>query len=70
MRFDEPKEPKSYFWQRAEMREDGFILSVVPDYLAYLNQKSVAGNPRLVSDLHVGEEHYILNPNSRLELSD
>ncbi len=70
MRFDEPKEPMSYFWQRTEITENGRILSAVPDYLAYLNQKSVAGNPRLVSDLHTGEEHYILSTSYRTGSSE
>lgn len=66
LRFDEPKEPMSYFWQRAEMREDGTVTAAVPDYLSYLNQKSVAANPRLVNDIHIGDEHYMISPDYRL----
>jgi hypothetical protein len=70
MRFDEPKVPMSYFWQRAEMRDDGYIISVVPDYLNYLTQKSIAQNPRLVQEVHMGQEFYMLNPASRGTMND
>lgn len=60
MRFDEPKEPMSYFWQTAEMTEDGRVISAVSNYLNYLHYKCVADNPRLVNDAHKGIEHYIL----------
>lgn len=70
MRFDEPKDPMSYFWQRAEMDDQGRVTSAVPDYLAYLYQKSIAANPRLIEDLHRGQEHYIINPAHRLVKAD
>ena len=65
-RFDEPKEPVSYFWQRAEMTNDGRIISVVPDYLTYLQTANVADNPRLRNDLHRGRDHFVLNPVQRM----
>ena len=70
MRFDEPKDPMSYFWQRSEMTDEGRVISVVPDYLAYLTTKSIADNPRLIDDTHRGKEHYVLNPNYRTAASD
>lgn len=70
MRFDEPKEPLSYFWQRAEMTDEGRVISVVKDYLQYLNDRSVLDNPRLFSELNSGKEHYIINPNHRINLHD
>ncbi|WP_010585043.1 hypothetical protein [Schlesneria paludicola] len=66
MRFDEPKDRMSYFWQRAEMDDEGRILSAVPDYLAYLHNNSIASNPQLVAEMHVGKEHYIYNPAHRV----
>ena len=69
-RFDEPKEPMSYFWQRSEMTEDGRVISVVPDYLSYLRTATVANNPRLREDVHRGRDHYILSPSHRMGASD
>jgi hypothetical protein len=66
MRFDEPKEPISYFWQRAEMTDTGQVLSVVPDYLSYLRTATVADNPRLREDTQRGREHFIVNPLHRM----
>lgn len=60
----------SYFWQRSEMTDEGRVISVVPDYLAYLTTKSIADNPRLIDDTHRGKEHYVLNPNYRTAASD
>ena len=70
MRFDEPKEPMSYYWQRAAMLEDGTVTEAYPDYGNYLNQKAIAANPRLIQDLHIGKEHYVLNPSYRMGLTD
>ena len=61
IRFDEPKEPMSYFWQTAEMTEDGQVTSAVPNYLNYLHYKCVANNPRLLNDVQMGKEHWIVN---------
>ena len=66
LRYDEPKDPMSYFWQRAEMTEEGVVTSAVNDYLAYLHQKSIADNPRLLRDMHTGSEHYVINPSHRI----
>jgi hypothetical protein len=62
LRFDEPKDPMSYFWQRAEMTDEGRVTSFVPEYCTYLHQRSVADNPRLINDTHIGRDHYIVNP--------
>ena len=69
-RFDEPKEPMSYYWQRAEMTAEGRVISAVPDYLSYLQTANVADNPRLINDLHRGRDHFVLNPSQRLASSD
>lgn len=66
LRFDEPKDKLSYFWQRAEMDENGRVISVVSDYLAYLHQKAIAANPRLIQEMHQGKEHYVIDPALRL----
>ncbi|HEY0983832.1 hypothetical protein [Schlesneria sp.] len=65
-RYDEPREPFSYFWQRSEMNEFGDVISNVPDYLSYLRTSTVADNPRLIRDLHQGRDHYVLTPHQRL----
>ena len=65
MRYDEPKDPKSYYWQLAEMTDEGRVTSAVDEYLVYLQRKSVSDNPRLYTDLHRGREHYVLNPYQR-----
>lgn len=62
MRYDEPKEPMSYYWQRSEMTDDGHVISAVPDYTSYLNSKSIANNPRLVNDTQIGRPSYIVSP--------
>jgi len=65
-RYDEPKDPISYFWQRSEMNEFGDVLSNVPDYLSYLRTSTVADNPRLIRDLHQGRDHFVLSPHQRM----
>ena len=70
MRFDEPKEPMSYFWQLSEMTEDGRVISVVPNYLTYLHTKSVSDNPRLVADTYKGKPQYIVDPRYRTGISE
>ena len=52
------------------MDDQGVVLSAVPDYLAYLHQKSIADNPRLVADTHVGKDHWIINPAYRTGSQD
>ena len=69
-RFDEPKDPLSYFWQRAEMTADGRVISAVPDYLSYLQTAKVADNPRLIQDLQQGRDHFVLNPSQRMASID
>ena len=65
-RYDEPKDPLSYYWQRAEMTAEGNVISAVPEYLTYLQTSSVADNPRLVNDLHRGRDHFVLSPVQRM----
>ena len=69
-RFDEPKDPLSYFWQRAEMTADGRVISAVPDYLSYLQTAKVADNPRLIQDLQQGRDQFVLNPSQRMASID
>ena len=69
-RFDEPKDKISYFWQRSEMTEDGRVTAALPDYLSYLQTKTVADNPRLINDLHRGRDHYVLSPQQRFSSED
>ena len=69
-RYDEPKDPMSYFWQRFEMTGEGRVISFVPDYLTYLNTKCVANNPRLRDDIQRQQQHYILTPNQRVGMTE
>ena len=70
MRYDEPKDKMSYFWQRAEMTDEGRVISFVPEYCAYLNSKSIADNPRLINDTQIGKDHFIMNPIHRVNFQD
>jgi hypothetical protein len=65
LRYDQPKDRMSYYWQRAEMTDDGHVISAVGEYLDYLQKKSVADNPRLRDDLHRGQDHFALSPSLR-----
>ena len=69
MRFDEPKDPKSYFWVRTTMDGDGKILSHRPNYLAYLYTKTIANNPRLQADTQRGKPFFAINPTLRTAAS-
>lgn len=66
MRFDEPKDKLSYFWQVAEMTEEGRVMSAVPNYITYLHSKSIADNPRLVADTHKNRPQYVIDPKHRM----
>ena len=69
MRFDEPKDPKSYFWVRTTMDGDGTILSHRPNYLSYLYTKTVANNPRLQADTQRGKPFFAVSPIHRTAAS-
>lgn len=66
MRFDEPKDKLSYFWQVAEMTEEGRVMSAVPNYMTYLHSKSIADNPRLVMDTKSNRPQYVIEPRYRM----
>lgn len=61
-RFDEPKDPHSYFWLRNVIEADGTIITHRPDYLAYLYTKTIASNPRLQADTQRGKPFFAVNP--------
>ena len=50
LRFDEPKDPHSYFWLKAIMSGDGTLLQNNFDLVSHLTQLAVADNPRLKAD--------------------
>jgi hypothetical protein len=55
LKYDEPKEPYSYFWLRMALTESGQILYARPDFPNYMYGVCVADNPRLVADTRKGQ---------------
>jgi len=70
LRFDEPKDPKSYFWLKTVLDAEGNVLSHRPTYLSYLYTKTVANNPRLQADTVRGKPFFAVNPGYRSTSSD
>ena len=62
MRFDEPKDPKSYFWLKTVLSPDGTVLDHRPNYLAHLYTKTIANNPRLQADTLRGKPFFAVSP--------
>ena len=62
MRFDEPKDQKSYFWLRTVLGPDGTVYSHRPNYLSYLYTKTIANNPRLQADTQRGKPFFAISP--------
>lgn len=65
LRFDEPKDPKSYFWLRNELTPDGKVITNRPTYLSYLFTQTVANNPRLQADTVRGKPFFAIEPSQR-----
>ncbi|MBI1345369.1 hypothetical protein GC163_03690 [bacterium] len=62
MRFDEPKDPKSYFWLRATFTPEGDLMYAGPDFVGYHASLAVCENPRLMSDAKRGRPFFSVNP--------
>lgn len=62
LRFDEPKDPRSYYWLRAVFEPDGEPTYVAPDYIQYATTLTVVNNPRLLSDARRGRPFFAVNP--------
>ncbi len=65
LRFDEPKDPKSYFWLKTVLDPEGNVLSHRPTYLSVLFTKTIANNPRLQADTMRGKPFFAVNPGYR-----
>lgn len=65
LRFDEPKEPFSYFWLYASYTPDGEILMQNTGFLNNAMAMSITDNPRLMSDARRGRPFFAFNPNLR-----
>lgn len=65
MRFDEPKEPHSYFWLKTTYDSNGMMLANNPDFISYLQSMAVANNPRLKNDSLRGRPFYAIDPSTR-----
>lgn len=62
LRYDEPKDPQSYFWLRQVHDADGKLLAFHGDWLSHENAKAIGNNPRLLADARRGKPFYAINP--------
>ena len=68
-RFDEPKVPQSYFWQKCIYDADGMVIKCNPDFLNHLHSVSVSNNPRLKADSVRGRPFFAVDPAERSNAS-
>ena len=61
-RFDEPKDPHSYFWLKTTYSDDGMVLRANRDYISNLQTLAVIDNPRLKADAQRGKPFYAVDP--------
>ncbi len=64
-RFDEEKDPHSYFWLKATFDSDGMVMQGNGDYITYLTNLAVTDNPRLKADSLRGKPFYAVDPSQR-----
>jgi hypothetical protein len=64
-RFDEEKDPHSYFWLKATFDSEGMVLQGNGDYITYLTNLAVTDNPRLKADSLRGKPFYAVDPSQR-----
>jgi hypothetical protein len=64
-RFDEPKDPHSYFWVRTVFSGEGELIQANHDYISHLQSLAIADNPRLKSDSMRGKPFYAVDPSLR-----
>lgn len=65
VRFDEPKEPHSYFWLKRIYDGEGRVIESKHDYITELTLQSVLDNPRLKEDSRRGKPFYAVDPSLR-----
>lgn len=65
LRFDEPRDPYSYFWLFSSYTENGETLAHHGDFLNHATSKSITDNPRLMSDARRGRPFFAFNPTLR-----
>ncbi len=65
MRFEEPKDPYSYFWPFATYTGEGEMLTQNVDFLNNATAMSITDNPRLLSDARRGRPFFAINPTLR-----
>ncbi len=65
MRFDEPKDPKSYFWLRGSMAPDGELLYGATEFMNHAMSLAIVENPRLQADAKRGRPFFAVNPAHR-----
>lgn len=64
-RFDEVKDPHSYFWLKATFDSDGTVLQGNGDYISHLQSIAITDNPRLKEDSMRGKPFYAVDPIQR-----
>jgi len=64
-RFDEPKDPHSYFWHKMTMSADGAVLQSNRDFVSQLTAQTIYDNPRLKADTVRGKPFFAVNPAKR-----
>jgi hypothetical protein len=62
VRFDEPKDPHSYFWLRASFDGEGNGLYAASHFTQYAYGLTIADNPRLQADAKRGRPFFAINP--------
>lgn len=61
-RFDEEKDPHSYFWLKTVFCGEGMVIQANRDYVANLIEQTIADNPRLKADTLRGKPFYAVDP--------
>jgi len=62
LRYDEPKDPQSYFWVRQVHTPEGELVAYHGDWLNHVSAVALSNNPRLMSDARRGKPFYAINP--------
>ena len=68
-RFDEPKDPHSYFWLKTIMAGDGTMMQSNRDFVSHLSNQMILDNPRLKADTVRGKPFFAVNPAHRSSVS-
>jgi hypothetical protein len=65
LRFDEPKEPKSYFWVLSSLDAEGRVITSRPNFLTHLHHQTIVNNPRLQADTQRGRPFFAIDLSHR-----